>query len=177
VPEGGSGDERFEDFFIFEYQRLVGALRLVTGDADRATDAVDEACARAWEQLARGRSIDALGAWIRVVAFNVARDRHRRRRSERLSRDRIASRAGDDAGELGTAVAMAVDVRSALAQLPRQQREVVVSFYFLDHPVETIALDLDIPTGTVKSILHRARAALAELLGDGTHGARKVGHA
>jgi len=177
VPEGGTRDERFEDFFVFEYPRLVGALRLVTGDADRATDAVDEACARACERLARGRTIDVLGAWIRVVAFNVARDKHRRRRSERLSRDRVASRRGDDAAELGTTVAMAVDVQTALARLPRQQREVVVSFYFLDHPVETIAVDLEIPTGTVKSILHRARAALAESLGDGARGAGKVGHA
>jgi RNA polymerase sigma-70 factor (ECF subfamily) len=177
VPEGGSRDERFEDFFVFEYPRLVGALRLVTGDADRATDAVDEACARAWEHLARGRSIDVLGAWVRVVAFNVARDKHRRRRSERLSSDRAASRAVDDAGELSTRVAMVLDVRTALSRLPRLQREVVVSFYFLDQPVETIALDLEIPTGTVKSILHRARAALAELLGDGAHGAGKVGHA
>jgi DNA-directed RNA polymerase specialized sigma24 family protein len=55
VTEGGLRDRRFEDFFVFEYPRLVGALRLVTGDTDRARDAVDEACARAWERLSRGR--------------------------------------------------------------------------------------------------------------------------
>lgn len=176
VPAGGLHDRRFEDFFVFEYPRLVRALRLVTGDGDRARDAVDEACARAWERLARGRPIDVLGAWIRVVAFNVARDKLRKRRSERLARDRLARRPADGDGELGTEVSRVMDVRMALARLPRRQREVVVLFYFLDHPVETIALDLGIPSGTVKSALHRARLALGELLDNGAQRAGRVGH-
>jgi len=176
VRKGGLRDRRFEDFFIFEYPRLVAALRLVTGDGERARDAVDEACARACERLARGRSIDVLGAWIRVVAFNVARDRLRRRRSERLARDRLAQRATDRPGDLSADVARAIDVRTALSRLPRRQREVVVLFYFLDHPVETIAVDLDMPTGTVKSALHRARIALAELLGEDAQKAGRIDH-
>ncbi len=177
VSRGGLRDQRFDDFFLFEYRRLVRALRLVTGDDERARDAVDEACARAWERLSRGRTIDVLGAWIRVVAFNVSRDKHRRLRSERLSRDRLAQRPTDTDRELSADVATAIDVQAALARLPRRQREIVVLFYFLDHPVETIALDLEIPTGTVKSALHRARTTLAELLSEGVHGAGRVGHA
>ena len=176
VPEGGLNDRRFEDFFVFEYPRLVSALRLVTGDAERARDAVDEACARACEWLSRGRSIDVLGAWIRVAAFNVARDRLRRRRSERLTRDRLAQRPTNRDEDLSASVAGAIDVRVALALLPRRQREVVVLFYFLDHPVEAIALDLDIPRGTVTSALHRARIALAELLGENAQRAERLDH-
>lgn len=44
-------DRRFDDFYVFDYPKLVSALRLVTGDDDAARDAVDEACARAWERL------------------------------------------------------------------------------------------------------------------------------
>jgi RNA polymerase sigma-70 factor (ECF subfamily) len=76
---------------------------------------------------------------------------------------------------LSAAVAEAIDVRVALARLPRRQREVVVLFYFLDHPVETIALDLEIPSGTVKAALHRARIALAELLGEAAQEAGRIG--
>jgi RNA polymerase sigma-70 factor (ECF subfamily) len=64
----------------------------------------------------------------------------------------------------------------ALALLPRRQREVVVLFYFLDHPVEAIALDLDIPRGTVTSALHRARIALAGLLGEDVQSAGRLDH-
>ena len=121
VPRGGLDDRRFDDFFVFDYARLVGSLRLVTGDADRARDAVDEACARACERLARGRPIDVLGAWIRVVAFNVARDRLRKRRSERLARDRLAQQLTYTDGDLSVHVARAIDVSAALARLQRRR--------------------------------------------------------
>jgi RNA polymerase sigma-70 factor (ECF subfamily) len=53
-----------------------------------------------------------------------------------------------------------------LEGLPRQQREVVVLHYFLGLSVDAIADELRVPSGTVKSVLHRARAALAERLVD-----------
>jgi RNA polymerase sigma-70 factor, ECF subfamily len=80
----------FDDFFTFDYPRLVGALTLVTGDRDVARDAVDEACARAWEQVRRGKQIDSIAAWVRVVALNVARGRFRRATTERRARERLA---------------------------------------------------------------------------------------
>ena len=158
-------DRRFEDFFRFDYPQLLAALRLVTGDDDRARDALDEACARACERLARGEEIETLGAWIRVVAFNAARDSHRRRRSERAARERLKARAATN-GDASAEVALSLDVRTALATLDVRQREVVVLFYFLDRPVDAIADELAIPAGTVKAALHRARAALRVVLDD-----------
>jgi RNA polymerase sigma-70 factor (ECF subfamily) len=57
-------------------------------------------------------------------------------------------------------------VQRALAELPRRQREVVVLHYFVDLSIDDIATQLDIASGTVKTSLHRARAALAVALGD-----------
>jgi RNA polymerase sigma-70 factor (ECF subfamily) len=155
-------DARFDDFYVFAYPRLVAALAFVTGDPDLACDAVDEACARAVERLGRGREIDVLEAWIRVVARNVAFGRLRRRKTEREARSRLL---GDE--ELPVRdLAAAIDVRAALQLLSRRQREVVVMHYFLGESIDAIAGELGIPTGTVKSALHRARAALAESLSD-----------
>lgn len=155
-------DRRFEDFFRFDYPKLVTALRLVTGSEDRARDAVDEACARACERLAKGKEIETLGAWIRVVAFNAARDSYRRRRSERAARERVQARTASDT-EMPD-VALSLDVRAALAGLDGRQRKIVVLFYFLDRSVDEIAQELAIPSGTVKAALHRARAALRAVL-------------
>jgi RNA polymerase sigma-70 factor (ECF subfamily) len=154
---------RFDDFFVFEYPRLVAALTLVTGDADIARDAVDEACARAWERERRNRSIDSLPAWIRVVALNVARGRFRRRTTEQRARQRLATMAIAPAEHDQPA---RVDVARALAQLPRRQREVVVMHYFLDLSIDDVAAQLGVTAGTVKTSLHRARTALAAELGD-----------
>jgi len=167
-------DRRFEDFFRFDYPQLVTALRLVTGDDDRARDALDEACARACERLARGKEIDVLGAWIRVVAFNAARDSNRRRRSERRARERLA--APTVSTDADADVALSLDVQAALAELTRQQREVVVHFYFLDQSVDAIAEELGIASGTVKASLHRARTALRGVL-SGRAEPGRIGHA
>lgn len=60
-----------------------------------------------------------------------------------------------------------VDVENALARLPMEQREVITLYYICDHSVNEIAGILEIPSGTVKSRLSRARAELKRLLGDG----------
>lgn len=156
-------DRRFDDFYAFDYAKLVAALRFVTGDADLARDSVDEACARALERIRRGDEIDVLAAWIRVVARNVARGRLRRLTTERRTRTRLlATTAADGRGDPDAAL----DVRAALGALSRRQREVVVMHYFLDQSIEAIATELEIPQGTVKAALHRARAVLARALAE-----------
>ena len=155
-------DARFDHFYENDYPRLVGALTLTTGDPERARDAVDEAVARAWERLRRGKTIDELGAWVRVVATNVARGRFRRAQTEERLRARMFLTI--DPSDIARASA-AIDVQRALMALPRRQREITVSRYFLDLSVAEIAADLGIAEGTVKSTLHSARSTLAAVLG------------
>jgi RNA polymerase sigma-70 factor (ECF subfamily) len=157
---------RFDDFYLFERPKLVAALTFVTGDADVAADAVDEACARAVERLRRGHEIDELGAWIRVVALNFARGRFRRRANDRKARARLSAQAGFQKSQPAIDTSAVLDVRAALAQLPTRQREVCVLYYFLDCSVREIAHELRTSEGNVKASLHRARTALAELLGE-----------
>jgi RNA polymerase sigma-70 factor (ECF subfamily) len=159
-------DARFDDFYLFSYPRLVAALAFVTGDRDLATDAVDEACARAVERLGRGREIDVLEAWIRVVARNVALGRLRRLTSERRARRRLLASSRFDDAVPPTDFDAAIDVRAALSLLSRRQREIVVMHYFSGESIDAIATELGVPPGTVKSALHRARATLAQLLAD-----------
>ena len=165
--ENEVSDRRFADFYVFDYARLVSAIRLITGDAESARDAVDEACARAWERIDRGQSIAVLGAWVRVVALNLARGRIRRRASERRTVERLAALASPDGPDAMARAGDAIDINRVLATLPRRQREVVVLYYFLDQSVDTIAAELEIPAGTVKAALHRARTALALQLDHG----------
>jgi RNA polymerase sigma-70 factor (ECF subfamily) len=105
-----------------------------------------------------------LGAWIRVVAINVARGGIRRRGSERRAVARLTARADRGPAEPFGSRETAIDVHRLLATLPRRQREVVVLHYLLDQPITAIATELCIAEGTVKSALNRARTALAAAL-------------
>ncbi len=58
------------------------------------------------------------------------------------------------------------DVENALARLPQEQREAITLYYICDHSIKEIVEILEIPSGTVKSRLSRARAELKRLLGD-----------
>ena len=57
-----------------------------------------------------------------------------------------------------------MDARSALAALPRRQREAIVLRYFLDLDVREVAEVMGIGEGTAKSKLARARQTLARRL-------------
>ena len=59
-----------------------------------------------------------------------------------------------------------VDVLRALATLPRREREVTVLRYHLDLDVAEIAATLGVSSGTVKTLLYRARGHLAAALGE-----------
>jgi DNA-directed RNA polymerase specialized sigma24 family protein len=82
-------DDRIQEFVDSEYVRVVATVALVCGSVATAEDSVQEALARAWEQLARGKAIDRLPAWITTVALNLARSQMRRWRAERRARDRL----------------------------------------------------------------------------------------
>lgn len=154
--------DRFTEFYADDYGRIVGALALITGNVAEAHDAVDEAVARACDRLRRGDDLESLAAWVRVVALNLARAGLRTRAVERRVRTRLAA-TSDAASPIDTTLAV-LDVQRALARLSRRQREVTVLHYLLDLPVRQVATELRIGEGTVKSMLSRARAALAEVL-------------
>jgi RNA polymerase sigma-70 factor, ECF subfamily len=67
-----------------------------------------------------------------------------------------------------------VALRDALATLPSNQRRAVVLHYLADLSVSEIAVQENVPDGTVKSWLHRGRLALAAQLRDARGEARNV---
>ena len=162
---GQVDDDRIQEFVDGEYARVVATVALVCGSVATAEDSVQEALARAWEQLARGRTIDRLPAWITTVALNLARSQMRRWRAERRARDRLGP-LHDDLSNAPAASGDAHAVRQALLALPRRQREVTVLRYYLGLDVREIGAHLGIAEGTVKAMLFRARQSLATLLDD-----------
>jgi RNA polymerase sigma-70 factor (sigma-E family) len=159
----GPAQQAMGELYHACYRRLVAQLYAFTSDLGEAQDVVQEAFARA---VARGdglAGVDNPEAWLRTVAVNVVRRRWRRRRllDTILLRDRPVARLVQPGPEPDN-----TDLRAALAAIAPPYREVVVLHYLADMGVEEVAAVLGVPTGTVKSRLSRARAALADRLGD-----------
>ena len=141
----------------------MAGVALITGNRGAAEDAVQEALARAWERSERGEQIENLAAWVTRVAMNLSKSRLRRMRVEARHREEIASMPAGDGGSSSDA---RIDIRRALADLPRRQRETTVLRYYLGLSVAEIAATLELHEGTVKTSLFRARQALAAALGE-----------
>ncbi|GGT78774.1 MULTISPECIES: SigE family RNA polymerase sigma factor [Streptomyces] len=153
--------EEFEQFYAQTVARLTGQLYMMLGDLHEAQDVVQEAFVRGWS---RRRQLDRDGrpeAWIRTVAWRLAVSRWRFRR-----RSAEAWRRRDTPTEVAGPGPEEVALVDALRGLPDRQRRAVTLHYLCDLTVEQISAETGMSTGTVKTHLSRARAALAHRLQD-----------
>jgi RNA polymerase sigma factor (sigma-70 family) len=104
--------------------------------------------------------MESLPAWVAAVALNQTRSGWRRAMAERRARRRMPESPAALPGPSDDHM----DVASALATLPRRQREVAVLRYLLEMSTAEVAAALGIGEGTVKSTLARARTHLARTL-------------
>jgi RNA polymerase sigma-70 factor (ECF subfamily) len=144
-----------------DYPRLVRSVALFCGDVEEAEDAVQEALARLWERQERGEQISSPVGWVAVVATNQTRSVARR---ESRRKRHLAVVQSEPHADHGARLADVLAVRAAVLRLPRRQREVVVLYYFLDHPVREVADLLGLSEGATKNALHNARQNLAREL-------------
>ncbi len=151
--------------------RLDQAARLILRDPELARDAVQEALIRAWRDLPRLREPDKFDAWLHRLTVNSCIDHTRRRRRRPVEVELSPIHAPIVADAAG-ALADRDLVDGVLRRLDERGRAIVVLHYYLGMPLTEVAATLGIPTGTVKSRLHRAlgemRLAVAEPDGDPT---------
>lgn len=154
-PPGGAS---FEEFYAAYFQSLTIQLFAYTGDLATAQDVVQDAFCRALHRWGQVSAFDNPHAWVRRVAWNLATSRWRRARVAaqfaRKHREEHVAPPGPDR----------VALSRALATLPPKQRRAVILHYLADLSVGEIARQEGVPDGTVKSWLHRGRAALAAQL-------------
>ncbi|NUQ65070.1 MAG: sigma-70 family RNA polymerase sigma factor [Pirellulales bacterium] len=162
-----AGDQgAFEELFDAHYDRLRRSMVSLTRDDEEAEDVVQEAILQAYLKLAGFRSRSAFGTWLYAIALNIVRIRRRRRRTW-LSLDALKESAGLEvvAQELPSEVERAENagrVRQALNALPSNFRTILLLREFDGLTYETISELLDLPIGTVRSRLHRARMMLKD---------------
>lgn len=153
--------------------RLVGMLSLYLGDQGVAEELAQETLARVWTNWPKVSQLDAPAGWAHRVALNLANSVFRRRAAERRARERLI--VDHNPVHLDPDGAEAVGLRRAVAALPPRQRSVVVLRFYADLSVDEVARSMACAPGTVKSLTHKAVAALraatlvTEEVTDGSH--------
>jgi RNA polymerase sigma-70 factor (ECF subfamily) len=168
-----AGDERAYRELVERYRRPVYsvALRMVRQSED-AEDIVQETFVRMFRALDRYDPNRPFTSWLFTIASRLCIDHIRRRKSTPVSlvqmNDEGEERTIDveDSGETPDVAAQHSEeegrVQQLIDSLPPHYRIVVVLRHQQDLSYEEIAKVLELPLGTVKARIHRARALLAE---------------
>ena len=163
VDEPAAGRTHLEAIYRAHATALLRLAVVLTGDRALAEDLVQEAFVR--RQRSGLSAVDSEIAYLRRTVINLSHSHHRhlrvvRRNPSSPAPDAAAADAGIDAREDQRRIVQAVRT------LPTRQRDCIVLRYYADLGDAEIADALGITAGSVKTHLHRARAALADLLED-----------
>lgn len=167
ITAGSQGDRQAVDELLRRHQPMVWAVcRRLCGDDESANDATQNALIRIVRGLPSFEGRSKPSTWIYRIAANAAMDELR----ARARRPRPTDLVGDpDIGTVPPGDAAVEDrmiLDPALGGLPEEFRLVVVLRDLVDLEYTEIADLLDIPVGTVRSRLSRARRQLYRVLGD-----------
>jgi RNA polymerase sigma-70 factor (ECF subfamily) len=161
------GDPNAFDALLQLHRERLWAVALRTlGDRDEAADALQDALLKAYRAAASYRGDAAVSTWLHRIVVNACLDRVRRRQARPT-----VPLLDDDARAMASPVDAiaardtAMDVQTALAELPAEQRAALVLVDVQGYPVAEAAEILGVAVGTVKSRCARGRARLAVRLG------------
>ncbi len=171
IEQSLNGDSAAFGQLVRKYQdRLYNTVVHVVGCREQAEDVVQDAFVQAYVKLHTFQGNSAFYTWLYRIAFNTAISHQRRKKVEvsvDLSREQSGTEpidSGDGPGDRIEREERVVMVRQALDVLSEQHRAILVLREMEGCCYETIADILDLPIGTVRSRLHRARLQLRDEL-------------
>lgn len=159
------GDAEAFAMLVARYDRAVYHLAFRTlHDAEEARDVAQESFFKAYRSLRTFRPGAKFSTWIFAIAYHACCDRLNRRK--RYSNDELPERADPNPGPEHRAIALdeAQRLRSAIDALPEKYRSVITLYHLQGRQYDEIAQVLDLPMGTVKTRLFRAKEQLRRML-------------
>ena len=159
IQARGGDHDAFARLVAGSVGRLNAIARLILHDYTLAEDAVQDAFVNAWRSLPGLRDPDKFQAWLTRLIVRSCQDTRRRARRRVLE---IPLQPSDHpyVADIQSTFAVTDQLERGLQRLTVDQRSVLVLVYYLDLPIAEAASALGIPTGTMKSRLHRAVSAL-----------------
>tara|TARA_B100001559_G_scaffold103230_2_gene86786 strand:+ start:7721 stop:8290 length:570 start_codon:yes stop_codon:yes gene_type:complete len=149
------------------YDMIFSICRKLTGNENDANDAVQESLISIARGLPSFRRTSKLSTWIYRITTNAALDELRKQKRRPIPVDEVDYLPNETTFQLEDAVVSSLDIKAALDRLPEEFRTPIVLREQTGMNYSEISSILNIPTGTVKSRIARARSKLKDdLLGN-----------
>lgn len=171
IRRARKGDGQAIEALIQAHQEALYAFMLrMSGRPDVAEDIVQEAFVRVLKNLDRFDSRFRFSTWLFTIAKRLyvnAMQKHK----PTYDSDVVGDRQGAGDHSPGRTIAREESIANlrgmidvALARLAPLQREIILLFHQQNWPITDIATYLEMPEGTVKSHLHRARRRMRHVI-------------
>ena len=177
MRQGKTKDAKAFEKLMKKYHKSVYYMLLkMVNNTDDAQDLTQEAFAKAFASLDKFDSTYAFSTWLFRIATNNAIDFIRKKRIKTISLDNPWGNDDDDSYSIdpkdpdpNPGEEMLRDQRKeylaiAIEKLPAKYKQLVELRYFQELSYEEVATKLELPLGTVKAQLFRARELLNEQL-------------
>lgn len=164
VQKAQNGDNKAFEAIIMEiiddlYRVAYGILE----NQEDASDAISSATLKAYEKITTLRELEFFKTWITRILINECNSIIKQKRKvvyiENYEENQNDSYISNNE--------TSIDIKQAMKNIDKDLKQIVILYYFDDLSVEEISNILQIPKGTVKSRLSRARQVLAKELIDG----------
>jgi RNA polymerase sigma-70 factor, ECF subfamily len=160
------GDTQSFEILVRRHQNTTfNLIYRFLGDYDEATETAQEVFLSAYKSIQQFRGDATFSTWLYRIAFNHASTRRKSlnsklQRQVALEDDAVLVDCGADPETSAERKEIQQCVQQALNSLDGDDAQIILLRDLQDVSYEDIAQTLDVPVGTVKSRLHRARQAL-----------------
>lgn len=170
IHRARAGDLRAFESLVRDYQADVWRFAYhLTRNRAMAEDVTQEAFLKAFRSLRSFRGEAKFSSWLLRITRNCAVDAYRRTRREGPVQDDVLASLSAErpVAQVAGSVEERLRIADAVRRLPLELREPFVTIEVLGFNYEEASAILGVKLGTVKSRMHRARAALIRTLTEG----------
>lgn len=132
---------------------------LYVRNEESALDIVGTTVLKAYQNIHSLKAPEYFQTWLTKILINCAKDE-----LKRISRYKSIEETQAPYSGTGLSIEEKCDVRTAVSRLPEKYGMIIILKYFNEFSVKEIAFVLEIPEGSVKAYLTRARAELKKIL-------------
>lgn len=165
--------EAFADLMDYYYEAIFYMLLKMTSNKNDASDLTSVVFEKAYKNIHQYSTEFAFSTWLFRIATNACIDHYRKTKQQTISIDDDDFTQSDLQSSLkdlkpGPEDALinkqkAIELRQMLEHLKPAYKNLLELRFFKEYSYEEIAKHLDLPIGTVKTQLHRAKGQLLKL--------------
>ena len=168
------GDENAYVELVHRYRnRIMTFVYRFVGDMDQAEDLVQDTFVKVYTHRHYYKEIAKFSTWIYTIAGNLARTELRKKKRRKVTslsqmgteeKDYDLPAVQPDSGEMVQSEFLEQELQKAIESLPQHFRTVIILRDIQELSYEDISKIVEVPLGTVKSRINRARLQLQEAL-------------